>query len=337
MFTQARLKLTAWYLLIIMVVSILFSLAIYQGVSLELERSLRRQAGRNGVPAQFVFNTPANNYFDQMVFDESIARIKWQLFLVNFSIFIISGVAGYFLAGKTLDPIEVMVDEQKRFISDASHELRTPLTVLKTEIEVSLRDKNLQLEQAKELLNSNLEEVNKIQTLTSYLLTLSRYQNLKNKLKFEKIQIAEVVSDVVEKLDLIASQKEIKLINKVKDFIFDANTTGVNEIITILIDNAIKYSHKKGEIIISSKSDKKYITIFIKDFGIGIKAGDIPYIFNRFYRAISSRNKVQIDGYGLGLSIAKTIVDLHNGKINVESVIGEGSTFVVKLPIHQVK
>ena len=337
MFTKARFKLTAWYLLIIMTVSILFSLFIYRGVSFELERGLRRQIIHNVFPAPNNADFSVNTFFDQDVFDESLSRIKWQLFLVNLTILIISGVAGYFLAGKTLDPIEVMVDEQKRFISDASHELRTPLTVLKTEIEVSLRDKNLELNDAKKLLNSNLEEVNKIQTLTNYLLTLSRYQNIKNKLKFEQVQITKIASDVIEKLEPIANQKEIKLISKIKDCVFDANPTGINEIITILIDNAIKYSHKKGEIIISSKSDKKHITISVHDFGIGIKASDIPYIFNRFYRASAARNKEQIDGYGLGLSIAKTIVDLHNGKINIESNIGEGSTFIVKLPIHQVK
>lgn len=337
MFTQARLKLTAWYLLIIMLVSILFSLVIYRGVSFELERGLRRQIIHNIFPDSPNTNFSVNTFFDQDVFNEATDRIKWQLFLVNLTIFVVSGIAGYFLAGKTLDPIEVMVDEQKRFISDASHELRTPLTALKTEIEVSLRDKNFQLEQAKELLNSNLEEVNKIQTLTNYLLTLSRYQNIKNKLKFEQVQITKIVSDVIEKLQPISDLKEIKLISKIKDCVFDANPTGINEIITILIDNAIKYSHKKGEIIISSKSDKKHITIFVHDFGIGIKASDIPYIFNRFYRASTARNKEQVDGYGLGLSIAKTIVDLHNGKINIESNIGEGSTFIVKLPIHQVK
>lgn len=337
MFTKARFKLTAWYLLIIMTVSILFSLFIYRGVSFELERGLRRQIIHNVFPGPNSPDFSVNTFFDQDVFDESLGRIKWQLFLVNMAILVISGIAGYFLAGKTLDPIEVMVDEQKRFISDASHELRTPLTVLKTEIEVSLRDKNLELNEAKKLLNSNLEEVNKIQTLTNYLLTLSRYQNIKNRLKFEQVQISKIASDVIEKLQPIADQKEIKLINKIKDCTFDANPTGVNEIITILVDNAIKYSHKKGEIIVSSKSDKKHIIISVHDFGIGIKASDIPYIFNRFYRASAARNKEQVDGYGLGLSIAKTIIDLHNGKINIESAIGEGSTFIVKLPIHQTK
>lgn len=336
MFTQARFKLTAWYLLIIMTVSILFSFVIYKGVSFELERGLRRQIVRN-VPNSPNINFSVNTSFDQDVFKEATDRIKWQLFLVNLTILIISGVAGYFLAGKTLDPIEVMVDEQKRFISDASHELRTPLTALKTEIEVSLRDKSLQLKQAKELLNSNLEEVNKIQTLTNYLLTLSRYQNIKNNMTFEKVQIANIASDVINKLEFFIAQKDIKLINKVKDLTFEANPTGISEILTILIDNAIKYSHNKGEIIISSKSDKKYITVSVHDLGIGIKASDIPYIFNRFYRASVARDKVQVDGYGLGLSIAKTIIDLHKGKIYVDSQIGEGSTFIVKLPIHQAK
>lgn len=336
MFTQARLKLTAWYLVIIMTVSILFSVVIYKGFSFELERSLRRQAGRVVLPIPSGINQAFSVAFDDAIIKELNSRIKWQLIYVNLTIFIVAGISGYFLAGKTLDPIEVMVDEQKRFISDASHELRTPLTALKTEIEVSLRDKNLELEQAKELLNSNLEEVNKIQTLTNYLLTLNRYQNTKNKIKFESVQIKDIASEVINKMQLIADSKNIKLINKVKESTIEASPTGLAEVLTILIDNAVKYSHKNSEIIISSKTDKKNIIISVQDFGIGIKASDLPYIFNRFYRASASRNKDQVDGYGLGLSIAKTITDLHKGKISVDSTIGEGSIFFVKLPFSQI-
>ena len=110
------------------------------------------------------------------------------------------------------------------------------------------------------------------------------------------------------------------------------NATGLSELATILIDNAIKYSKRGGEIIVRTKHDKRNVVLEVEDFGIGIKSGDIPYIFNRFYRADLSRNKAHVDGYGLGLSIAKQIVEIHHGRIDVLSEPGKGSTFRVILP-----
>jgi len=185
MFKKARLKLTSWYLLIIIFISVLFSGVVYQQSIQEIDRGLRMQALRfsrervleNPPGASRSFDGQLAHPPDVTLLEEVKRRIALQLAFINLGILICSGFASYFLAGKTLKPIEKALDEQKRFISDASHELRTPLTALKSEIEVSLRDKNLNLKEAQKLLQSNLEEVDKIQSLSNYLLTLSRYQN----------------------------------------------------------------------------------------------------------------------------------------------------------------
>lgn len=340
MFKTARLKLTGWYLLIIMSVSIFFSIAVYRGSTLELGRGLRLQAVRFTSREQPVFQIPLNGPipspgFDVTLLEELKRRIAMQLILINIGIFAMSGFAAYFLAGKTLKPIEESLDEQKRFISDASHELRTPLTALKSEIEVALRDKNLDLGQAKKLLNSNLEEVDKMQALSNYLLALDRYQSNKLKLSFNKVKVSGVISKAGEKVQKLANKKDVHILQKGRDVEIMANEIGLVELVTILLDNAAKYSQKGKSVVVSTHSDGKNIYIKVQDFGIGIKASDIPYIFNRFYRADASRSKTLVEGYGLGLSIAKSIVELHHGKISVESTVNEGSIFTAVLPLKQ--
>src|SRR3989344_8984947 len=161
MFHHARIKLTLWYLLIIMLVSGFFSVIVYRGFTKELGRGFRMQSMHSSGPIvyrdrfgyqrilPFVIyqeDLPPEEYSEIVAFAKH--RFALQLLIINGGILILAGTAGYFLAGKTLAPIEVMVEEQKRFVADASHELRTPLTSMKTETEVALRDKKLKLKDA---------------------------------------------------------------------------------------------------------------------------------------------------------------------------------------------
>lgn len=331
MFTKARFKLTGWYLLIIMIISILFSGVVYQQSTQEIGRGLRMQALRFNRERALTEQPP--HPLDISVLEEAKKRIAVQLLFINLGILILSGLSAYFLSGKTLKPIEKVLEEQKRFISDASHELRTPLTALKLEIEVALRDKNLDLKEAQKLLQSNLEEVNKMQSLSNYLLTLNRYQTSKIKLDFEAVKVFDVIRESLINTQKLANKKKIRILQKGKDVEIITNQQSLVELINILLDNAIKYSKQDKTIIISTKSDHRNVYISVKDQGIGIKASDIPYIFNRFFRADISRSKTHVEGFGLGLSIAKGILIPLNGKISVESSLNEGSTFLITLPI----
>lgn len=340
-FQSARIKLTIWYVAIIMVVSFSFSVFVYQGIMAEVSQGFRLRSGRGVVPT----DTPPDWYVvrnnqtglvqifpsDDDLFDQIRTRVITQLLIVNGLIFAGSSMAGYFLAGKTLHPIETVMDEQKRFIADASHELRTPLTALKTEIEVSLRDKSLSLSQAKELLRSNLEEVNKMQSLSNYLLAINLYESGEKKLPKKKLQLDEVLLHVNEKFSRAITEKQITVKTEIEPARVYANETSMEELLSILLDNAIKYSHKGGEIRLTIQQGKYHSTITVEDHGVGIKASDIPYIFNRFYRADTSRGKHNVDGYGLGLSIAKSIVEMHKGKIEVQSEVGKGTLFTVTI------
>lgn len=323
MFDEARIKLTAYYLAIIMAITLSFSAVIFTGINSELKRIEAFQRSRIqriflGFHASFQIDTP-----DIDAINEARHRILIILGLVNIIILTISGAGGYVLAGKTLDPIKRAMEEQKEFVGSASHELRTPLTSIKTETEVALRDKKLTLKDAKQLLKSNLEDVNRMQKLSNYLLTLNKFQSEAERLPMQKIKVDQIVASMVGRLMPLAKVKNISIQTDLQELVIKGNQDAIEELITILLDNAIKYSNQNSEVEVSV-SESGYLRV--KDYGVGIAKEDMPHIFERFYRSDKSRKR---DGYGLGLSIAKSIVDLHGATIKTNSKPGQGSIFKV--------
>jgi two-component system, OmpR family, sensor histidine kinase CiaH len=336
MFRSARIKLTAWYLLIIMLISISFSVTIYNTLSSELDRVERIQRLRIQHNI-FGFDQPIPNpiIIDPDIITEAKGRVLIFLSGINLIILGSSALAGFFLAGRTLKPIKDMVDDQNQFITNASHELRTPLTTLRSEIEVNLRNHKLTLNEAKKILQSNLEEVNNLQVLSDGLIKMTQYQKGQNSIPLNDISLLDISADAVKKTLKIAAQKHIIIANRIHDEHIDGNDQMLTELLVIFLDNAIKYSPENTQIELNTLKIDGHIQISIKDQGVGIYEADLPHIFNRFYRADKSRTKTNTNGYGLGLSIAKQIVDRHKGTITVKSSIGTGTEFTITLPIKQ--
>ncbi len=334
MFNTARFKLTAWYLLIITIVSVSFSLFIYGIMSTEIDRFSRSQRVRilreyqSPGPTQPTFNVI---YFDASQADQLKRRLLLTLVVINSAIVAASGALGYFLAGRTLDPIKVMIDDQNRFISDSSHELRTPLTSLKSSLEVNLRDPKLKLKDARQLIHDSIVEVDRLTTLSNDLLSLTRFQQ-KNSTQFTSVDLPSVIATSIKRLKPQAVDKKIKIINRTGHDSVLGHQDLLIQLFTILLDNAIKYSHPDSKIEIYSESQDKQVKIYFKDSGIGIASSDIPKIFDRFYRADAARTHQSSGGFGLGLSIAKKIINDHRGNISVRSRLGQGTTFIVTLP-----
>lgn len=332
MFQKARIKLTIWYLLIIMLVSIIFSVVIYSGINRELGRFERSQALRlrreQALPVPL---SPELRGLDVETISAARMRLTLTLILINAGIFVVAGFAGYFLAGRTLKPIKEMVDDQNRFITDASHELRTPLTSLKTSIEVSLRNKNLTLDEAKKIIESNLEDVEDLRVLSDGLIRLAQYQKPNGNILFEKLSAKEIVQSAVDKIKVLAAEKKIKINTKSENAELNGDKKSLVELLVILLDNAIKYSRKNSSVKISANKNDGKVIIAVSDEGMGIDEKDLPHIFDRFYRAEISRSKKDVSGYGLGLSIAKKIVEIHNGLITVKSEKDKGATFTIML------
>ncbi len=345
MFRNARIKLTAWYLLIIMAISLSFSAIIFRMLTFEMDRFAERQQMRieRELDNAVLFPAPPKRegngqyiIFDPAIMHETKQRLLMQFLLINAVIIIIAGGLGYVLAGKTLKPIADMLDEQKRFISDASHELRTPLTAIKSSIEVAVRDKTMTVDTARTVLKENIDDVNTLQTLTDQMLELARLEMNGNKKLFQHIDVQTIVMSAVKRVTPIAKRKNITIIKDIRSSVVFGDIHALTDCCVMLLDNAIKYSTKHTSITITADTQGNEAIIAIQDYGIGISASDLPHIFDRFYRADAARSKSKTNGYGLGLAIAKKIIEEHNGKLQVKSVLHTGSTFTISLPaIHK--
>ena len=332
MLHSATFKLTLWYVAIIMAISLLFSIVIYSTSVRELEQSFRRETifyqlgGRIAPPSDDLggVKTP------QQLYDRAQHRLQLNLVIINAGILILAGGASYFLARRTLEPIEVALEAQGRFAADASHELRTPLTAMKAEIEVALRGKELPKAEARELLQSNLEEIDKLESLSAGLLKLA--QQDQQTIAGTPVDIKDVMQTVRARLSSVIKARNVTINDQTTAIHVMGDRESLVELVTILVDNAIKYSPTGSTVTLTSQQHGHSVQVAVRDHGQGIRANDIPHIFDRFYRADTSRSRQNVEGYGLGLSIAQKIADLHGGAIEVSSKPDEGSTFMVKLP-----
>jgi heavy metal sensor kinase len=219
-----------------------------------------------------------------------------------------------------------------QFTADASHELRTPLTILRGELEVALRGNGLTPE-AREVLASVLEETDKLSKMVENLMTLSRLDS--GELKFERswFDLAGLCKETVEHMSLLAEDKAVALeCSAPVEVRINADPLRIRQIFINLLDNAIKYTPAGGRIHIAIAQASGQAIIEVADTGQGIPVEAQPYIFDRFYRVDKARARAH-GGSGLGLAIAKSICELHGGRISVESHLGKGTRFRVELPI----
>ncbi len=338
MFKQARLKLTLWYILIISVISFSFSLLIYSLINSEITRFANSQ--RNRIERQLIISNPKSpppSEFistDEDLISESRQRLKLNLLFINGIIIVVSGSLSYFLAGLTLSPIQKMTEDQKRFISDASHELRTPITALKSLFEVTLRDKKLDLKEAKKAIKSGIEESDRLTNLSNSLLELSRLEVNHIGTQFAPLSLKKIISESISQIKPKTDAKKIKIISQLSDSKVFGDQNRLTELFVIFLDNACKYSHSETTIRVVSKVIGKKNMIKIIDQGIGIEAKDLDKIFDRFYQADNARTKNNTSGYGLGLSIAQKIIESHHGSIKVSSQPNIGTKFIIYLPLY---
>ena len=334
MFQKARLKLTAWYLLIILLVCFILSAEIFRVQMSEVNRFARAQRVR--LENQFPLDpsVPRTQFaIDPDLVAETQARLLINLLVLDGVIIVISGVFGYFLAGKTLYPIKAMLEEQKRFVSDSSHELRTPLTSLKSAMEVALMDKNLSLDEAKKLIEENIEDINRLQKLSDSLIQLTKEEKVSTKhLNAEKLSTSSLIKASIAQIKPQAKIKKIQIKQNIKNASLKGDKDKIINLLVILLDNAVKYSPENSTITIKTWKTKNFAYFSVKDLGIGIAKKDLPHIFDRFYRADTSRSNNKTPGYGLGLSIAKMIAEDHKGSISVKNNAEHGTIFLVRLP-----
>ncbi|MBR1646686.1 MAG: sensor histidine kinase [Selenomonadaceae bacterium] len=260
-----------------------------------------------------------------------------QVFLGVIALLIASGI-GYFMAGRALVPLKDAYEKQKQFAADASHELRTPLAVVMASADLLLADPSIENPFLRQVLEDLKSEVKKMTDLVSELLMVARSDNNALKVKIQRVDLTELLEQVVRMMKPIAEKKNILLLGEEYRKVFvNCDEQKIKQLAIILVDNAIKYTTSGGSVLVRFDSADESKAVFsVADSGIGIAEEDLGKVFERFYRVDKARSR-EMGGNGLGLAIAAEIVKLHEGKISVASKVGEGTKFTVELKINLKK
>ncbi len=315
-FEQARLKLTGYYLLVLLFVVAVFSFVVINVI----EKNLRDTLDDTIVDAKVRHET----------FERTTDNIELVVMGIDSFLLLTFGGIGYFLAGKTLKPIKKSLEAQKRFTADASHDLRTPLTIMKTGIEVTLENKSTDIHKYRGMLQSNLEEVEIMSYLVEDLLVLARSEGIHHREERVVVDYVTCLSSLTERAQIQARAKHIDVtLHRVPASIF-VNKVNFMRALQNVLNNAVHYTPQYGKIDIVLSKKAEYFILTISDTGAGIGEEDLPHIFDRFYKASHSRNDQT--GSGLGLSIAREFIERYDGNIKVTSVLNKGTVVTITMP-----
>ncbi len=232
-----------------------------------------------------------------------------------------------------IERIRTGVQKIQQFTGDASHELRTPLTIMHGEIEVALR-KSRTVAEYKKVLRSSLQELVFMEKIVNDLLTLSRIDAGQVNLQRNLYQIGLLMDEAIRYYKNSADSKNISIQydNTFYNTQLLLDPDKIRQVFMNILDNAVKYSRPGGSINVYSQKDEKYLYVFVKDDGIGIAETDLPFLFDRFYRADKSRSRAMYSS-GLGLSICKWITEAHQGNISISSTENRGTIVKISLPL----
>lgn len=316
LFLKARLKLSALYTLFVLVILGAMSVLLYYELVININNS-------------FSFDDQLSpNLSQEQAFMQTLERLRMSIVVTNMVILLVVAVLSYFLAGRTLRPIRKSLETQKRFAANASHELRTPLTVMKTELEVALRNASVKPQEMKSIFRSALEEIEHMSVLTEQLLFLSRIDTQPHA-AFAPVNLSSLTERIVSKMKKIAEEKNLTLSSSIEPNIhIQGHEHDLERVLYNLIQNAIAYTNR-GSIQIRLAHSGREIELSVADTGIGIPAEHLPHIFERFYKVDPAR-ETKKGGVGLGLAIAQEIIQRHAGNIDVTSTHGKGTCFSLR-------
>ena len=256
---------------------------------------------------------------DSTVFNKGMTELIIIFIAIAFVSLGLLLLVSLYLARKAIKPVELAYNSQKQFIADASHELKTPLAVIKTNIDIINANEEDTIKNQKKWLNYVSFQADRMANLVNNLLYLAKVDN-NEKLGIESdFNLSDVIMNQVLSFEAIIYENNLELKCEIEENIkFKGDKEGINQLIGILVDNAIKHSYKDAEVVISLKKAKEKVIISVENKGEEINEENLEKIFERFYRVDKARDREK-GGYGLGLSIAKSIVEKYNGKIKAES------------------
>jgi signal transduction histidine kinase len=230
-----------------------------------------------------------------------------------------------------IDRLDRSFSSQQSFIQDISAELKSPLETLKKEFE-SGSGRALSSDEYAAMLRKGLEELSRFERVIEELETLAKFDNNRMALEIRKVNLSKLIERALDNIRQDALKKDIGVSSVLKDpIIIDGDEKQLMRLFSGLLDNAVKYTNRKGAVTIAARKNHRSAVITVSDTGIGIEDNELPYIFDRFYQVKKSR--VSSGSFGLGLSIVKSVAEVHKGTIAVESKPGKGSVFTVVLPL----
>ena len=317
MFTTARIRLTLWYLAILVAIVALLSLVIYR-VLISLQDTELHAIGvaqRSGIARLFAR-------------DEG--TLAAQILALDAGVIILSALGAYVLAGRTLEPIEEAMARQQRFAAAASHELRTPLTVLRGSMEVALLNRRT-LDEYEAIIKQAADEAGRMGVLVTDLLALARAPS-DTMLALELVDLRVIARQAVEGIRPIAEAKHQQLeVDLPGSLLVRGDAPKLRQVLSNLLDNAVTYTPVRGTIGVYGRYEHGQARVRVRDTGTGIAPEHLPRLFEPFYQADGARSGGS-GHVGLGLALAAWIANAHHGRLAVESRLGVGSIFTLSLP-----
>lgn len=236
-----------------------------------------------------------------------------------------------FFASRSIAPVKEAFEKQKQFIADASHELKTPLAVIQTNTDVLLANREDTIGNQAKWLHYIKLETDRMSKLTNDLLYLTEMESARATVLYNPFNLSEAVETILLTMEAVIFEKQLQLDYDIEpDLMVHGSSEQIQQVVLILLDNALKYTNPNGSVTISLKSQHQDVVLTVSNTGKGIAPEHLSRIFDRFYRTDVSRSRQQ-GGYGLGLAIAKSIVEQHKGKLYAKSTIGETTSFYLHL------
>ncbi|MEF2966673.1 HAMP domain-containing sensor histidine kinase [Paenibacillus sp. M1] len=270
-------------------------------------------------------------YLDVTAQRNIISNLIYTFSIVALAMFVVIYAISRYFANRSIAPVREAFDKQKRFIADASHELKTPLAVINTNADVLLANSEDTIAAQSKWLHHIKSETERMKKLTNDLLYLTQMDEGREHMIYVPFNLSEAVESIILTMEAVIFEQDIAFTYEIEpNLTLTGSSEQIKQVAMILLDNAIKYTNPKGSIDLSLKKQHNHLLLKVTNTGEGIAPEHQDHIFDRFYRAEASRSRKH-GGYGLGLAIAKSIVEQHKGKIFVKSVPKEKTSFYVQL------
>lgn len=323
-FIRARLKLTAFYGVSVLLIVLTFSLGIYIFFGSDMVGEFEYEGN----------DSATEQALEQEFVDVAQGRLQVTLIVVDLGATLLALAIGWMLAGRTLKPIRETMGRHQQFISDAAHELRTPLAVMRAGLDTVDSGAAATLADYRLLAADLHEEIDRMVDLADDLLLLARSDQSTLSTSRGTIALSQICGRQLKLILPYAKQQGVKIIEDIEEGLtITGDENQMERLILNLLKNAIDYNQEGGRVTLSLAREGTKAVITVSDTGMGISREDLDKVFGRFYKADAARERKD-SGSGLGLSIAREIIRGHQGEVNIESNVGEGTTVTVRFDLH---